>query len=107
MRLINLAALITLGFAQCQVVTRESLRKKVKSRLLEHAFAVDTFNLNLLLLQDIHLKNPPKTRTTRAFVDDFTILKDDEENFNSILNNILVVRVPDTPAIRRVGKVRA
>jgi len=81
MRLINLAALITLGFAQCQVVTRESLRKK-----------------------DIHLKNPPKTRTTRAFVDDFTILKDDEENFNSILNNILVVRVPDTPAIRRVGK---
>ena len=53
------------------------------------------------------MKNPPKTRTTRAFVDDFTILKDDEENFNSILNNILVVRVPDTPAIRRVGKVRA
>ena len=68
---------------------------------------METLFNNFLILQDIHLKNPPKTRTTRAFVDDFTILKDDEENFNSILNNILVVRVPDTPAIRRVGKVRA
>jgi len=69
------------GFGRCQVVNREHL-----------------------LAKDRHLKNPPRTRTARNFVDRFTSDMDDEFNFKAILDNILVVRVAGTPALKQVGK---
>jgi len=82
MRLVLGVLFVVFGLGQCQVLmSRDALRAK-----------------------DRHLKNPPRTRTARTFVDRFTELMDDDYNFNQILDEILVLRVAGTEGNHIVGQ---